>query len=459
MLSRREILKSTSCGFGYLALANLFSQTAHAAAEASPLAAKKPHFAARAKRVIFMFMQGGPSHVDTFDYKPALERDDGKAPTEVVGGKGNRKLMKSPFKFSPSGSSGLPISELFPHLAKHADDLCLLNSMVTDLPNHPQAAVQLHTGSFQFVRPSMGAWILYGLGTENAELPGFITINPITRVGGAVNFGSSFLPAPFQGTPIGGEGQSLAKGVTIPNIANRELSKDQQRKQLDLVQSINRDRLSHDKVNSELEGVIESYELAFRMQTAVPKIMDFGEESPSTLESYGIGSGATDNFGRQCLMARRFAEAGVRFIELGLGGWDQHNNLRAALTKNCSSIDQPIAALLADLKQRDMLKDTLVIWGGEFGRTPHAQNDNGRDHNATGYSMWMAGGGVKGGLRYGATDEHGIRSAENKLHVHDLHATVLHLLGLDHEKLTYRYSGRDFRLTDVHGNVAKDIIA
>jgi Protein of unknown function (DUF1501) len=457
--SRREILKTTSCGIGYLALASLFSQTARAAAEAGPLAAKKPHFPSRAKRVIFMFMQGGPSHVDTFDYKPALERDDGKSPGEVATGKGNRKLMKSPWKFNPSGTSGILISELFPNLAKHADDLCLLNSMVTDLPNHPQAAVQLHTGSFQFVRPSMGAWILYGLGTENEELPGFITINPITRVGGAVNFGSSFLPAPFQGTPIGGEGQSLAKGVTIPNIANRELTREQQRKQLDLVQSINRDRLAHDKVNSDLEGVIESYELAFRMQTAVPKVMDFKDESPSTLEAYGIGSGATDNFGRQCLMARRFAEAGVRFIELGQAGWDHHNGLHNRLTANCNQIDQPIAALLADLKQRDMLKDTLVVWGGEFGRTPHAQNADGRDHNAVGYTMWMAGGGVKGGLRYGATDEHGIRSVENKMHVHDLHATVLHLLGLDHEKLTYRYSGRDFRLTDVHGNVAKDILA
>ncbi len=457
-LSRREILKTTSCGFGYLALAGLFSQEGRAAAETSPLAPKKPHFAPKAKRVIFMFMQGGPSHVDTFDYKPALERDDGKTPSEATG-KGNRKLMKSPWKFNPSGTSGLPISELFPNVAKHADDLCIVNGMVTDLPNHPQAAVQLHTGSFQFVRPSMGAWVLYGLGTENQELPGFITINPITRVGGAVNFGSSFLPAPFQGTPIGGEGQSLAKGVTIPNIANRELSRDQQRKQLDLLQSINRDRLAQDKVNSELEGVIESYELAFRMQTAVPKVMDFGSESSKTLEAYGIGSGATDNFGRQCLMARRFAESGVRFIELGQSGWDHHNQLRTRLAANCGQIDQPIAALLADLKQRDMLKDTLVVWGGEFGRTPHAQNDNGRDHNAVGYSMWMAGGGVKGGLRYGATDEHGIRSVENKMHVHDLHATVLHLLGLDHEKLTYRYSGRDFRLTDVHGNVAKDIVA
>jgi hypothetical protein len=458
-LSRREILKTTSCGFGYLALAGLFAQQSRAASEASPLAPKKPHFQPRAKRVIFMFMQGGPSHVDTFDHKPALARDDGKAPGEGVGGRGNRKLMKSPWKFSNSGQSGLPISELFPNVAKHADDLCLLNSMVTDLPNHPQAAVQLHTGSFQFVRPSMGAWIVYGLGTENQELPGFVTINPITRVGGAVNFGSSFLPAPFQGTPIGGEGQPLSKGTTIPNIANRELSREQQRKQLDLVQSLNRDRLAEDKVNSELEGVIESYELAFRMQTAVPKIMDFRDESPASLETYGIGKGPTDSFGRQCLMARRFAEAGVRFIELGHAGWDHHNNLNNRLTANCTQIDQPIAALLADLKQRDMLKDTLVVWGGEFGRTPHAQNADGRDHNAVGYTMWMAGGGVKGGLRYGATDEHGIRSVENKMHVHDLHATILHLLGLDHERLTYRYSGRDFRLTDVHGIVAKEILA
>ena len=457
-LSRRELLQTTSCGFGALAFAGLFGKSSQAAAEANPLAPKRPHFEPKAKRVIFMFMQGAPSHIDTFDYKPALERDDGKSPGAGVGGKGNRKLMKSPWKFNPSGASGLPISELFPNLSTQADELCLLNSMHTDLPNHPQASVQMHTGSFQFVRPSMGAWVVYGLGTENEELPGFITINPITRVGGAVNFGSSFLPAPFQGTPIGGEGQSLAKGVTIPNIANRSLTRDQQRSQLDLLQRINRDKLAADKVNGELEGVIESYELAFRMQTAVPKIMDFGSESPSTLEQYGIGGGPTDNFGRQCLMARRFAEAGVRFIELGMTGWDQHGQLQARLTANCTAIDKPIAALIADLKQRDMLKDTLLVWGGEFGRTPHAQNTDGRDHNATGFSMWMAGGGVKGGLRYGATDEHGIRAEEKKMHVHDLHATVLHLLGLDHEKLTYRYSGRDFRLTDVHGVVAREII-
>ncbi len=464
LFSRRDVLKSSSCGFGLLALAGLCQQQAKAAPDASsnPLAPRPPHFTPKAKRVIFMFMQGAPSHVDTFDYKPALEKDDGKSPGSVPG-KGNRKLMKSPWKFNRSGSSGLPISELFPHLSKHADDLCVLNSLHCDLPNHPQAAVQMHTGNFQFVRPSLGAWVLYGLGSENQELPGFITINPISRIGGAQNYGSSFLPAAFQGTKIGGEGIQLAR-ASVPNIRNSELSAPQQRQQLDLLQKLNQDRLQVDKVNPELEGIIESYELAFRMQSAVPKVMDFADESPSTLESYGIRTattkgGGTDNFGRQCLMARRFAEAGVRFIEVGLGGWDQHQSLRAKLASNCESIDQPIAALLNDLKQRSMLKDTLVVWGGEFGRTPHAQSEDGRDHNATGFSMFMAGGGVKGGLRYGATDEHGIKAVDDKMHIHDLHATILHLLGLDHEKLTYRYSGRDFRLTDVHGNIATKILA
>ena len=476
-LSRRHLLQSTSCGFGMLALAGMLESlglrgnAAEGASEkANPLLPRQPHFPARAKRVIFMFMQGAPSHVDTFDFKPQLEKDDGKT---AGTGKGNRKLLKSPFAFNPAGNSGIEISELFPNLAKHADDLCLLNSLHCDLPNHPQASVQMHTGSFQFVRPSMGAWVLYGLGTENQELPGFITLNPVGRVGGAQNYGSSFLPAAFQGTRIGGEGEPLAK-ASVPNIASRGVSKLDQRTQLDLVQELNRERLGRDKVNGDLEGIIESYELAFKMQSAVPKLMDISDESPTTLEAYGIGSGSdgpmgrrggkgggggTDNFGRQCLLARRFAEAGVRFIELSHPGWDQHQQLKARLTTNCGAIDQPIAALINDLKQRGMLKDTLLIWGGEFGRTPHAQNEDGRDHNATGFSMWMAGGGVKGGMRYGATDEHGIKAEENKMHVHDLHATILHLLGLDHTRLTYNYSGRDFRLTEVHGNVAKEILA
>ncbi|HUE71876.1 MAG TPA: DUF1501 domain-containing protein [Pirellulaceae bacterium] len=343
--------------------------------------------------------------------------------------------------------------------ADAAGTLQVLADQHTDLPNHPQASVQIHTGSFQFVRPSIGAWVLYGLGSENQELPGFITLNPIARIGGAQNYGSAFLPAAFQGTPIGGEGQPLAR-TSIPNINAAGVTRDQQRRQLDLVQTLNRERLAEDKVNSQLEGIIESYELAFRMQSAVPQVMDISDESQATLDAYGVsGTGPMANFARQCLLARRFAEAGVRFIELSHPGWDQHQQLRNRLAANCTAIDQPMAALLADLKQRDMLKDTLVVWGGEFGRTPHAQNPDGRDHNAAGFSMWLAGGGVKGGLRYGETDEHGIKAEVDKMHIHDLHATILHLLGLDHTRLTFRYSGRDFRLTDVHGVVAEKILA
>jgi hypothetical protein len=463
-LSRRDLLKSVSCGFGYLAFAGLAGQlraaeTAPAAgAYQNPLAPKAPHFKPRAKRVIFLFMQGGPSHVDTFDYKPKLAEDDGKSIANHGNNAKGRKVLKSPFEFRQHGESGLWLSSLFPNLAKHADRLCLLNSMHTDLPNHPQASLQLHTGSFQFVRPSVGAWTLYGLGTENQELPGFITLNPLSRVGGAQNYGSSFLPAAYQGTRIGGEGQSLA-GASLPNVANPRLSLALQRKQMDLVERLNRERLAKDQVHPELEGVIESYELAFKMQGAIPELMDTSDEPASVLAEYGIDEKGTDNFGRQCLLARRFAEAGVRFIELSHSGWDQHNQLQARLTSNCQAIDKPIAALLGDLARRGLLEDTLVVWGGEFGRTPGAQNPDGRDHNSTGYSMWLAGGGVKGGLRYGATDEYGVSAVENKVHIHDLHATMLALMGLDHEKLTYPYSGRNFRLTDVYGRVVKEIMA
>ena len=456
-LSRRDLLKTASCGFGYLALAGLCAEAVAAESE-NPLSPKAPHFQPRAKRVIFLFMQGGPSHVDTFDYKPKLAEDDGQPSGGQGGNNRSRKLMKSPWEFPQCGESGLPISALFPNLSKHADDLCLLNSMYTDLPNHPQAAVKMHTGNSQFVRPSLGSWVQYGLGTENQDLPGFITINPPGRVGGAQNYGSAFLPAAYQGTRIGGDGEQVSSD-SIPNITNGSVPESLQRRQLDLLQGMNRDRLARDQVNSQLEGVIESYELAFRMQSAVPELMDLADETQSTLDAYGINDRATANFGRQCLLARRFAQQGVRFIELCHTGWDQHNGLQARLTANCTAIDKPIAALMSDLKQRGLLKDTLIVWGGEFGRTPGAQKPDGRDHNATGFSMWMAGGGVKGGMRYGATDEHGIAAVESKMHIHDLHATILHLLGLDHEKLTYRYSGRDFRLTDVYGRVAKEIIA
>ncbi len=458
MFSRRQALQTTGCGFGFLAFSGLATQAA-IRDSAGPLEPKETHFAAKAKRVIFLCMRGGPSHVDTFDYKPQLSKHHGKKPGELaegLNGQQGRTLKESPWKFLPSGNSGLMISELYPHLSKYADHLCLLNGSHTDIPNHPQALVQLHTGNFQFVRPSMGAWVLYGLGTESQDLPGFITIKPPARLGGAQNYGSAFLPAVYQGTPIGQNGRIEASSIeNLGNAVDLEL----QRKQLDLLQAMNRSAAARNPSNSQLEGVIESYELGYRMQSAVPAVMNLDDESEQTLRAYGVGEKETDDFARQCLMARRFAEAGVRFIELTHEGWDQHNSLHARLTANCKATDQPIAALISDLESRGMLDETLIIWSGEFGRTPAVRNDDGRDHNATGFTVWMAGGGVKGGMQYGATDELGIAAVEDKMHVHDLHATTLHLLGLDHTRLTYRYAGRDFRLTDVYGRVAKEIVA
>jgi hypothetical protein len=338
--------------------------------------------------------------------------------------------------------------------------------MATDLPAHPQAFTQLHTGSTQFIRPSLGAWTLYGLGTENENLPGFITINPpgnATRT-----YGSAFLPAIYQGTRIGGGrgpgGAPFARrSQTDPGMAdirNPRLNPEAQRSQLDLIQKLNQSRQTLDGGTSpEIEGVIQSYELAFRMQAEVPNVMDLSKEKAATLKLYGIDEQPTDTFGKQCLMARKFVEAGVRFVEITHGNWDHHFNLSTALENNCAQVDKAIAGLLADLKQRDLLKDTLVIWGGEFGRTPHSQGNDGRDHNNKGFTLWMAGGGVKGGMNYGMTDDYGYEAVHNRMHIHDWHATLLHLLGMDHERLTYRYAGRDFRLTDVHGHVATDILA
>ena len=452
LMSRRDALKTAACGFGYLAFAGLAQQALaqEGATYASPVAPKSPHFSPRAKRVIFLFMQGGPSHVDTFDYKPKLIADDGKS-------YGRGTLMASPFEFKRYGQSGLHVSDLFPNVGAHADELCILNGMSCDNPAHPQATIQLHTGSARFVRPSMGSWVLYGLGTLNSNLPGFITINPVGQ-GGAQNYGAGFLPAAYEGTRVDGN-----LNRAMPNLRNPLLSSAQQRKQLDLVQSMNRDLLKRYGNNEQIEGLIESYELGFRMQSAVPDVMDLSKESEATRQLYGIGGGKpSDTFGKQCLLARRYAEAGVRFIEVSHGNWDQHDQLVNRLKGNCAATDQPIAGLLTDLKQRGMLNDTLVIWGGEFGRTPTNQGRggrDGRDHNNRGYSMWLAGGGVKGGIRHGATDDYGGEAASGKVHVHDLHATILHLLGLDHERLTYRYAGRDFRLTDVFGNVVHDVVA
>ena len=454
MFSRRQMLQSASAGFGYLAFAGIAASQEPAAS--NPLAPKQPHFPARAKRVIFLCMQGGPSHVDTFDYKPALVRDHGKS------GRYGGSLLKSPWEFKQHGDSGLWISELFPQLSKQADDLCLIRSIQCDQPVHPSAVTQMHTGTAQFIRPSLGAWTLYGLGTENDSLPGFVSLSAPS--GGSRTYGSAFLPAIYGGTKVGRSGRGprvirQAGQQSIPDIKNPSLTEDQQRMQLNLVQRLNQGLTKKKEHNPGIEGVIESYELAFRMQGAMPELMDISGESDQTLAMYGADGGPTEAFGKQCLLARRFVESGVRFVEVTMGGWDQHTNLSTLHAQRAESCDKPIAGLLQDLKQRDLLKDTLVVWGGEFGRTPAAQNGDGRNHNNKGYTTWMAGGGVKGGFSYGATDEHGYESVENVCHIHDWHATILHLLGLDHERLTYRYAGRDFRLTDVHGNVMKDILA
>jgi hypothetical protein len=452
-LTRRDLLKTVAAGFGWAAFAGLATRAALAESiTRSPLAMREPQLPARAKRVIFLCMQGGPAHQDTFDYKPRLQRDHGKP--GVGKGRGS-KLVGSPFAFRQHGQSGLWMSELFPNLGRHADRLCMIHSMRTDIPNHPQAFIQLHTGSAQFVRPSMGSWVLYGLGSANQNLPGFVNISPPSQLG-AANYGSAFLPAVYQGTRIGSGGSDAG----MNHVANDRFSATQQRRQLDFVQAMNLDLLARsNESGGNIEAAIESGELAFRMQAEVPHLMDISNETQATRKLYGIGETATDSFGRQCLLARRFAEAGSRFIEVNLGGWDQHQNLETAMRKNCKALDQPTAALLQDLESRGLLKDTLVLWGGEFGRTPDSRRDDGRDHNNQGFTMWMAGGGIQGGKSFGATDAYGAKAVENPVHVHDLHATILHCLGLDHERLTYRYGGRDYRLTDVHGNVVKGILA
>jgi hypothetical protein len=449
--SRRAALRLASSGFGLLALRGL------AQAQEGPLAPKPPHHAARAKRVIYLCMAGAPSHVDTFDPKPALAIRNGEA---LSGYRRGAKLLASPWKFAKRGQSGLELSELFPELARHADRLSVLRGMHTDVPAHAQAFTKLHTGSFQFVRPSLGAWTLYGLGTENQNLPGFVTLNPPSNNGGATNYGTAFLPATYQGLRIGLERSARARAGTTPveDIANPRQTSAQQRAQLDLVQLLNEDYARRNPAEDELEAVIGSYELAFRMQAELPALLDLSKERGETLAAYGIGQGATDRFGRQCLIAKHLAAAGVRFIEVGHSGWDHHRNLREELPQKCREIDRPIAALLDDLVRSGLLDETLVLWGGEFGRTPYAQNADGRDHNNRGFTTWMAGAGVKGGHVHGATDELGLEAVEGRVSIHDWHATVLYLLGLDHQRLTFPYAGRDFRLTDVHGEVVHEVL-
>ncbi|MDZ4286638.1 MAG: DUF1501 domain-containing protein [Prosthecobacter sp.] len=465
LFSRRRMLQSASAGFGYVALQGLLGAEAQAAV-VNPLASKQPHFPARAKRVIFLFMKGGPSHVDTFDPKPLLDRDHGKPlpfPLPRVTFAKTSTLFKSPWKFKQYGESGLPVSSLFPHVARCVDDLCVVRSLHGTNPAHGGAALKLHTGSDTMVRPSMGSWISYGLGTENTDLPGFITICPTLAHGGVNNWGSAFLPAWCQGTPLGNASVPAPQAV-VKHIRNAATTPSMQRMQLDLVADLNRGHLQDSAASGMLEARINSFELAFRMQTSMPELQDISNESEATRKLYGLDEPVTANFGRQCLMARRFAESGVRFIQVthsdAFVQWDQHGDLIKGHTKNAAEVDKPIAGLLHDLKARGLLEDTLVVWGGEFGRTPVAQGSaDGRDHNPEGFTMWMAGGGVKGGLAYGATDDYGYFAVEDKVHIHDLHATILHLLGLNHEKLTYRYAGRDFRLTDVAGHVVKELFA
>ncbi len=468
-ISRRRLLQTSGIGFGYLALASLLADEARPAPRdpgptADPLAPRPPHFAARARRVIFLFMKGGPSHVDTFDYKPLLERDHGKPfpfAKPRVQFSPTSNLLKSPWKFSRHGRSGIAVSELFPHVARHVDDICFIHSLHGTNAAHGGALLKLHTGSDSFLRPSMGAWVTYGLGTENRDLPGFITICPTLAHGGVNNWGAAFLPAAHQGTPLGNA--SVPSDQVEVKFSRPRIGRSLQRRQLDWLAESNREHLSRTGFEPSLEARIESFELAFRMQGALPEAQDLSGESPETLKLYGIDDAVTANFGRQCLMARRFAERGVRFVQVthsdAFVQWDQHSDLKNGHEKNAREVDKPIAGLLKDLKARGLLEDTLVLWGGEFGRTPTAEGTNGRDHNPEGFTVWLAGGGVRGGFEHGTTDDYGYFAVEDKVHIHDLHATLLHILGLDHERLTYHHAGRDFRLTDVYGRVVREILA
>lgn len=467
--TRRDMLRASACGFGQFALAALATQRARAEQQAapgpvpaSPFAPPVPHLPPRARRVIFLFMWGGPSHVDLFDPKPRLNTDAGKplAGTSVGSDKEQLgTLLGSPFRFAQHGAGGIWISELFPHLARQADRLCVVRSMHTEGSAHGEALLRLHTGQANLVRPSVGAWVSYGLGSDNESLPAFITISPPRGHGGVQNYGSAFLPARHQGTAIGSAEIPIAQAV-VSNLGNQRLNPHEQREQLDLIQSLNRRHLRAIGADQQIEGLIANYELAFRMQSTMPAIMGLNDESRETHELYGIGTEPTDNFGRQCLLARKFAEAGVRYIQVSTNyTWDHHKQVQAGSITEAAKVDRPIAGLLADLARRGLLEDTLVVWGAEFGRTPMVENGDGRNHHPQAFTMWLAGGGVRGGLSYGATDDFGYRPVENPVHMHDLHATLLYALGLDHQRLTYRHAGRDFRLTDVYGSVVHEILA
>lgn len=450
MPSRRQMIQAMGGGLGSLGLASVLSNPAMASQRA-------PHFAPKAKRVIQLFMNGGPYQGDTFDPKPQLEKYAGQRPpgTELRTERKTAGMMPSPYKFVPSGQSGVPVSELLPLTAAHIDDIAVVRSTYTDNPNHGPALCLMNNGTILPVRPSMGSWLSYGLGTENADLPAYVVLCPGKPVRFTILWTSAFLPSSHQGTYINHREPIPAK--LIPYLRNEKASLAQQAEQVSLMGELNRLHLERSGPDGQLEGRLHAMETAFRMQTTATEAFDLELETKTTREAYG-----TSHFANGCLLARRLCERGVRFVQVYYGDgqpWDTHNGHNAASKNLCSDIDRPVAALLTDLKQRGLLDETLVFWTGEFGRTPSSENGDGRDHNHWGFSTWLAGGGIRGGMTYGETDDFGFQAVHNRVHVHDLHATILHQLGLDHERLTYRYAGRDFRLTDVAGKVIKEILA
>jgi hypothetical protein len=469
MGNRRDWLRNAGAGFGSLALQYLFGRDnlLHAG-PANPLAARGSHFPAKAKSVIFLFMYGGPSQVDLFDPKPELTKQHGKPipvfkPDDAFNiGKTKNIAMKSPYKFAQHGQAGTTIAETYPELAKHADELCVIRSMHCDSNNHGPALFQMNSGSIQAGRPSMGSWATYGLGSECENMPGYVVMldHQGAPINGAMNWSNGFMPAAYQGVPFRPTGEPIAYLSPPPGVGSQR-----QRSRLDLLKKWNEDHLAENPAETALAARIASYELAYRMQSEAADVVDLAKEPESVHRLYGLDNKVSAHFGRNCLLARRLVERGVRFVQLYSGGnegpraWDAHDDLKQNHDLHCAETDRPIAGLLTDLKRRGLLESTLVIWGGEFGRTPTAESGKGRDHHARGFSMWLAGGGVKGGITYGATDDFGYHAVENKVSVPDLHATILHLLGMDHLKLTYRFMGRDMRLTDVSGEVIQPILA
>jgi len=454
-LSRRRMLNQFGAGLGMLGSASVLASN-NTEVSAS-MTDTKCHFPPRAKRVIHLFMNGGPFQADLFDPKPALEKYAGQRPegADLLTERPTGGLLPSPFRFRPCGQSGVPVSELLPKLSQHIDEICVLRSLHADNPNHGPALLQMNNGTILPTRPSMGAWFLYGLGTENENLPGYVVLCPGRPVRFSILWNSAFLPSSYQGTYI--NHSQITPGAMVPHLRNTRWDQATQRRQLDLLQKLSTEHQAARGKDTIFDARVKSMETAYRMQFQASDAFDLAKESQATRTDYGNG-----HFANGCLLARRMVERGVRFVQVYYGNgqpWDTHSNHNKTVPKLCQDIDQPIAALLKDLKQRGLLEDTLIVWGGEFGRTPTSENGSGRDHNHHGFTMWMAGGGVKGGMTYGETDDFGFKAVHDKMHVHDLHATILHLLGLDHERLTYRHSGRDYRLTDVFGQVVGKIIA